>query len=332
MNAYRCYGRTDPGLVRENNEDAFLASRIGDSPMLLCAAIDGVGGYEGGEVAASVAAGTLSSYVGAHLGEKPLVLVKAALQEANDAVCEAKQERPDLSRMGCVASVALVDLEQRMAYIAHVGDTRIYLYGPEGLRKITHDHSLVGYMEDNGDITEFQAMNHPQRNEIERCLGVSREDFARDGFVESGIYPVPPGGQLLLCSDGLTDCVPSQEIVDILSAGTDIRGKVDALIEAAKDKGGKDNITVVLLELPAEPATPVEKQDPTPSDPGRNGKRLLWLLPVVFLLGMAAGYLIGHRRVPEKDLENVTVQPVPDTTASPSEKDSLDLEELIIDE
>ena len=300
--------------------------------MLLCAAIDGVGGYEGGEVAASVAADTLSSYVGSHLGEKPLVLVKASLQEANDAVCKAKEERPDLSRMGCVASVALVDLEQRMAYIAHVGDTRIYLFGPEGLRKITHDHSLVGYMEDNGDITEFQAMNHPQRNEIERCLGVSREDFSRDGFVESGIYPIPPGGQLLLCSDGLTDCVPSRDIMDILSEGTDIRGKVDALIEAAKGKGGKDNITVVLLELPAEPVTPVERQDPTPSDPGRNGKRLLWLLPAVFLLGMSTGYLIGQRQIPEKDLKTEVEQPVPDTTESPSETDSLDLEEMIIAE
>lgn len=332
MSTYRCFGRTDPGLVRENNEDAFLASRVGDSPMLLCAAIDGVGGYEGGEVAASVAADTLSSYVGSHLGEKPLVLVKASLQEANDAVCKAKEERPDLSRMGCVASVALVDFEQRMAYIAHVGDTRIYLFGPEGLRKITHDHSLVGYMEDNGDITEFQAMNHPRRNEIERCLGVSREDFSRDGFVESGIYPIPPGGQLLLCSDGLTDCVPSRDIMDILSEGTDIRGKVDALIEAAKGKGGKDNITVVLLELPAEPVTPVERQDPTPSDPGRNGKRLLWLLPAVFLLGMSIGYLIGQRQIPEKDLKNEVVQPVPDTTESPSETDSLDLEEMIIAE
>ncbi len=330
MNAFRCFGRTDPGLVRENNEDAFLASRIGESPMLLCAAIDGVGGYEGGEVAASVAAGTLSSYVGSHLGEKPLVLVKAALQEANDAVCKAKEARPDLSRMGCVASVALVDLEQRMAYIAHVGDTRIYLFGPEGLRKITHDHSLVGYMEDNGDITEFQAMNHPQRNEIERCLGISREDFARDGFVESGIYPIPPGGQLLLCSDGLTDCVPSREIVDVLSAEMDVRGKVDALIEAAKDKGGKDNITVVLLELPAEPVTPADTQAPAPSVPDRSGKRLLWLLPVVFLLGMAAGYLIGQRQVPEKELEEIKVQPAPDTTVSQSGTDSLDLDELII--
>ena len=274
--------------------------------MLLCAAIDGVGGYEGGEVAASVAADTLSSYVGSHLGEKPLVLVKASLQEANDAVCKAKEERPDLSRMGCVASVALVDFEQRMAYIAH--------------------------MEDNGDITEFQAMNHPRRNEIERCLGVSREDFSRDGFVESGIYPIPPGGQLLLCSDGLTDCVPSRDIMDILSEGTDIRGKVDALIEAAKGKGGKDNITVVLLELPAEPVTPVERQDPTPSDPGRNGKRLLWLLPAVFLLGMSTGYLIGQRQIPEKDLKNEVAQPVPDTTESPSETDSLDLEEMIIAE
>lgn len=264
MSRYACVGRTDPGRVRDNNEDAFVASRIGESPFLLLAAIDGVGGYEGGEVAASVTAKTLLSSVTDHLGEKPLDLMKKAMVEANNAICAEKAVRPDLARMASVASAALVDLDRKLAYVAHVGDSRIYLYGPSGLRKITHDHSLVGNMEDNGDITEFQAMNHPERNLIDRCLGEAPKVFGREGFVESGIYPIPSDGKLLLCSDGLTDLVTSRRIAEVLATGADTARKVDDLVDAANEEGGKDNITVVLLELfpEAEPAPEKEAEEP----------------------------------------------------------------------
>ena len=300
MSEYRCIGRTDTGLVRDNNEDSFVAMRLGNRPLLLCAVIDGVGGYDGGEVAASVTADTLLSFVTAHLDVKPLDLVKMALTEANNAVFRRRGEDARLREMGCVASVALVDLERKMAYVAHVGDTRIYLFGPEGLRKITHDHSLVGYMEDHEDITEFQAMNHPQRNEIDRFLGDSLREVGQDGFIESGIYPIPADGKLLLCSDGLTDMVTSREISEILSSDQDTASKVDSLIVAANSNGGKDNVTVVLAEFFPDPAdteavVPAAVSDDAVAEEetGKRRSAPLWMLPAVLVLGLLLGYLLG---------------------------------------
>lgn len=286
MIRYDLKGRTDPGRVRDNNEDAFVATRIDGTPMVLLAAIDGVGGYEGGEVAAAIMARTLRAYVEDHRGEKPLDVMKRAFVEANNAICAEKAAKPDLARMACVASAVLVDLERRMAYVAHVGDTRIYLWGPDGLRKITHDHSLVGYMEDNGDITEFQAMNHPDRNVIDRCLGEAARETGQDGFVESGIYPIPEEGKLLLCSDGLTDLVTSRKIAEVLSSALSASGKVDALVDAANDEGGKDNVTVVLLELFHDTVTEVKAREKALSEDQKTAREA----------GATASLPKGHRR------------------------------------
>ena len=271
-------------MIRENNEDAFVTARIPDTPLILLAAIDGVGGYEGGEIAASITSRTLLSYVEEHHADRPLDLMKKAMIEANNAICAEKAGRPEISRMACVASAALVDLEKKMAYVVHVGDSRIYLYGADGLRKITHDHSLVGYMEDNGDITEFQAMHHPQRNVIDRCLGESFREYGRDGFIESGIYPIPSDGKLLLCSDGLTDLVTARKIIDVLVSGTDTAGKVDSLVDAANAEGGKDNITVVLLELfPEDEPTALGTEDS--SIAGKAGPGCGWTARLAAWLG-----------------------------------------------
>ena len=115
MIGYGCVGRTDSGRVRENNEDAFVSTSIPDTPLVLLAAIDGVGGYEGGEVAASITAQTLLSFVLEHRADKPLDLMKKAMVEANNAVCAEKAVRPSLDRMACVASAALVDLDRKQA-------------------------------------------------------------------------------------------------------------------------------------------------------------------------------------------------------------------------
>lgn len=293
MNTYRLVGRTDPGRVRENNEDAYVATPIDGTSWLLLAAIDGVGGYEGGEIAAAISARTLLGYVKGHRTDKPLELMKRALVEANNAICAEKDLKPALSEMACVVSAALVDLDSKMAHVAHVGDTRIYVYGPDGLRKITHDHSLVGYLEDNGDITEFQAMHHPNRNVIDRCLGKERREPGQEGFVESGIYPIPPEGKLLLCSDGLTDLVDARRITEILASGAATSQKVDDLVDAANEEGGKDNVTVVLLELiPAQE----NKKEPLTEVSSPEGKNLPPSAPLGRTGGEAAPRMPrGHR-------------------------------------
>lgn len=330
MIRYDLNGRTDPGRVRDNNEDAFVAARIEGAPLLLLAAIDGVGGYEGGEVASAIMAQTLLSYVEGHRTDKPLDVMKRAFVEANNAICAEKAAKPDLARMACVASAVLVDLDRKMAYVAHVGDTRIYLWGPDGLRKITHDHSLVGYMEDSGDITEFQAMNHPERNVIDRCLGESVRENGQEGFIESGIYPIPEEGKLLLCSDGLTDLVNSRKIAEVLSSPLNASGKVDALVDAANEEGGKDNVTVVLLELYPDAETeakaggntpPKAKKTASEADGGpsmpkghRRWLLLLSILGILLVANLVGTALLLRKQVRmQRKLRGVLEQMSPDS-------------------
>ena len=133
--------------------------------------------------------------------------------------------------------------------MSHVGDTRLYELAEGKLVKLSHDHSPIGIREEMGILTEVEAMSHPKRNIIERCIGdVSLENDT--DYIETAIFPFKPGATYLLCSDGLTDLVTSAEISQILSEDTDIDNKTDKLIAAANNAGGKDNITVLLLNSP----------------------------------------------------------------------------------
>jgi len=131
---------------------------------------------------------------------------------------------------------------------AHVGDTRLYLFRDNSLVKVTHDHSFVGFLEDSGRLSEEAAMQHPKRNEINKALGFDEEKFLEPDYIETGESPFLPGDILLLCSDGLSDMLNSRTIIGILSSPQNIKEKSKELINAANKAGGKDNITVVLLQ------------------------------------------------------------------------------------
>lgn len=242
------FGATDIGNVRPNNEDTFSITSIWDDEYLLMTVIDGCGGYEGGEVASALARDEITSFLkGYATPTSRLSLLEEAVCQANNKIVRKREGNKKLSSMGCVLTAAIVDHRNGLLLLAHVGDTRCYLYSNGALQKLSRDHSLVGELEDSGEITELEAMNHPRRSVIDRMLG---EEFHRrnDGFVDATIVPLPEEYSILLCSDGLTDMLTASEIKGILRADYTTEEKTNCLIEYAKKKGGRDNITVILAE------------------------------------------------------------------------------------
>lgn len=246
------YGITDTGKMRDNNEDNFIAQKIMNGKYIAGCVIDGVGGYEGGEVAAGLTRTAILSTLKRASGDI-VYLLKTAFAEANKQIFERKQNDSEHIQMACVATLALVDINVNKFYYAHVGDTRLYLFRDNSLVKVTHDHSFVGFLEESGRLTEDAAMNHPKRNEINKALGFDEDKFLEADYIETGESPFLPGDTLLLCSDGLSDMVNSRTISGILNAPHTLKEKSNALIEAANLAGGKDNITVVLIRNDKSP-------------------------------------------------------------------------------
>ena len=246
------FGRTDTGQVRSNNEDTFIVQPLADSRCIAACVIDGVGGYEGGEVAAQIAKETIEAQLQTDTNDWPYAL-KKALAVANERIYAEKMNRRNNQHMACVATLALADLANNQFYYAHVGDTRLYLFRDHSLVKVTHDHSFVGFLEDNKRLSEAEAMRHPKRNEINKALGFDAHIDTVKDYIETGVSPFLPGDILLLCSDGLSDMVNSQTMTAILMADRSIPQKTEALIAAANNAGGKDNITVVLVQNTNEP-------------------------------------------------------------------------------
>ena len=180
------FALSDVGCIRTNNEDNFVCQTLWTDNYLLLAAIDGVGGQEGGEVASAIAAESLSHYLETYTNGDALQLLKQAVRQANDDIFDQRLQRHEVSRMSCVLTSAIVDGHNRLLHMAHVGDTRLYIFVDGKLRKLSHDHSLVGYREEIGDLTEEEAMHHPQRNLISRDVGSDLVSDLRDRVI--GIY------------------------------------------------------------------------------------------------------------------------------------------------
>lgn len=309
------------GMLRKNNEDAFVAQHIWSNRYILCIAIDGVGGYEGGEVAAQIA----QEYIPRHLSEvsrdNPLEALKEAVVEANNKIFEERQRDAMRPSMGCVLSAGIIELDENIIDVVHVGDSRIYRYQDGRFEKITHDHSLVGYREEIGELTEEEAMNHPQRNIIDRLLGDALHTTTDRNFFEAAKYPLDENTQLLFCSDGLTDLVTSAEMRGILDQRITIQDKTKRLIDLANAKGGKDNITVVLaiadnpnakpkqtiVEAPQQQTAEMKWEEPAA---GKKSHKALWLCLIALLLIIAA--FVGGNFLGTKGILNI-----PPNTAKP---------------
>ena len=273
---------TDPGKRRKNNEDRYYV----DADRGIYAVIDGVGGQAAGETAAGVAVDVIRERLERQTGT-PEERLREAITLANNEILRLSRTKAEWAGMACVLTVALV--EDDVVTIGHVGDSRLYLLRPGEIQKITHDHSPVGEREDRGEITEDEAMRHARRNEIYRDVGSSERDPDDPGFIEIETFPMPSDGVLLICSDGLTDLVPSAAIrAGVERYAPDFDAVARALIAAANDAGGKDNITIVLVAGPEYGESTVETTLGTRSARGTNSRRWAFLA-VGLLLGIALG-------------------------------------------
>jgi serine/threonine protein phosphatase PrpC len=235
-------GDTDPGLRREVNEDRFHV----DVARGIFVLVDGIGGQAAGGKAADVALTMLRTRLERETGPTA-DRVREAITIANNEIHRVASLRPEWTGMACVLTVAVVGEES--VTIGHVGDTRLYKLRGDGIEKVTHDHSPVGEREDSNEISEIEAMRHRRRNEVYRDVGSEPHGQTDPDFIDLHEIPFEPDAALLLCSDGLTDLVESATINQIV---TQLAGRphdvVTALIEAANDAGGKDNVTVVYVE------------------------------------------------------------------------------------
>lgn len=244
ISRFHAVGLSDPGRRRENNEDRWHA----DPERGIYFVVDGVGGQAAGEKAAETACDVLRARLERVTGSVQ-VRIREAITLANNEIHRLAQTHDDWHGMACVLTVAVV--EDNEVYIGQVGDSRLYLIQPGEITKLTHDHSPVGEREDRGEIDEVSAMRHPRRNEVYRDVGTTQHSPDDPGFIEITSAPLPSDSVLLLCSDGLSDLVTSKQILSIVEANAgDAETSAAALIAAANDSGGKDNITVVLVEGP----------------------------------------------------------------------------------
>jgi PPM family protein phosphatase len=248
-------GASDPGRQRDSNEDRFYV----DAAQGIFLVVDGVGGEAAGEIAAGLAVETILDRLARQDGPVE-TRIREAITLANQQILHSAQLDPGRKGMACVLTLAV--LEGRQLTIGHVGDSRLYKLTPQGIAKLTHDHSPVGEREDARELTETQAMQHARRNEVYRDVGSESREPDAANFIEIVFSDLGEDSAILLCSDGLSDMLTSLEINRLvrLNAG-DPEAAVRALIAAANDAGGKDNITVILAEgrtfAQHTPATPM---------------------------------------------------------------------------
>ncbi|WP_126937522.1 Stp1/IreP family PP2C-type Ser/Thr phosphatase [Veillonella sp. CHU740] len=225
-------GVSKTGLVRQRNEDRFYAK----GPLLIVA--DGMGGYTGGEYASTMVVDTIVDVI-----EKADIItvdvLREAILEANRMVFEKSQSYKELEGMGTTAVVAYVK-EDTLLW-AHVGDSRLYIYGDSQLRRMTNDHSMVQELVNAGTITEAEVIHHPKRNMLTRAIGVYNTVEVDTGMVE-----VHEGERILLCSDGLSGYIEESRIEEILSEESSESRVLEDLVQLVYDAGARDNVTIIL--------------------------------------------------------------------------------------
>ena len=240
---FNCAGDSHPGLVRSNNEDVWHV----DKHRGIFLVVDGVGGQAAGETAADTAVRALRAVLEDQSDAPAADRIRRAILRANSDIFRKARTRPELEGMACVLTVALLDGERLTA--GHVGDSRLYKLRAGAISKLTRDHSPVGEREDRGELSEAEAMSHPRRNEVFRDVGSEEHAADDEAFIDLIETSFERDSALVLCSDGLTDLVPSADINGIVLAN---RGSpynvVQSLIRAALSAGGKDNVTVVYVE------------------------------------------------------------------------------------
>jgi len=254
------YGKSDIGKVREENQDSFGITELLPG-VYLCVVCDGMGGAAGGSVASQIAVEVFTSSLREKLTPEPTETYPelsdrkvrssliASVDAANIAVFRKAGEMNDgsLDGMGTTLTAVLFT-ETGYAWSVNVGDSRIYRVFPNGIRQITHDHSVVQEYLDKGIITPEEAKTFSMKNVITRAVGVA--DWVEPDVASVDIEPENGmNGNLLLCSDGLYNCVSEDRIVALMASGEPIDKRADMLVKTARKAGGPDNITVIIIDL-----------------------------------------------------------------------------------
>ena len=265
-----------PGMTRKNNEDRYAVSSYTISkddakPVVFAVVADGIGGHRAGEVAAELAVNYISQGVSESNAYKPVKTLQDAIEDASQAIAAHSADIAEQEGMGSTCACAWVIGNQ--LYTAHVGDSRMYLMRGGKIKRITKDHTWVQEAVEKGIITPEQAHDHPNVHVIRRYLGsleLPNVDFRMwldgaetdDEASSNQGLELEPADIILLCSDGLTDLVWDDEILKIIRSENDLALAAENLVNTANERGGHDNITVVLMQVPRLEETRKRKKKP----------------------------------------------------------------------
>lgn len=237
---------TDVGMVRQQNEDAYLAEEN------LYIVADGMGGHNAGEVASALAVATVKA--GAKSGIHSTEQFRELVQQANTAIYTASLDDSTQSGMGTtLTAMAVVPGEEPRILVANVGDSRTYLFRSGVLSRLSVDHSYVQELVNEGILTPEEARVHPRRNIVTRAMGIERSVM-----VDVFSHTVRTGDRVILCSDGLVDEVADADISLVLSQHSDAQETAEALVMVANANGGRDNTTVVVVDILDDISEPVD--------------------------------------------------------------------------
>jgi serine/threonine protein phosphatase PrpC len=260
------------GRSGKNNEDRYaIASFTTEDghPVVFAVVADGIGGHRAGEVAAELAVNYISQKVSESSGRDPLGIIESAIDAASEAIASRSASKDDQQGMG--ATCICVWVRDDKLFTGYVGDSRIYLVRDEEIHRLTVDHSWVQEAIEKGIITPDEARTHPNVHVIRRHLGsvelpgvdfrlyLNPEETADEATKNQGMR-LHPGDVLLLCTDGLTDLVWDDEILHIIRTRSNLKSMAEDLVSKANERGGHDNITVVLLGVPKENLAPTARK------------------------------------------------------------------------
>ncbi|WP_408954395.1 Stp1/IreP family PP2C-type Ser/Thr phosphatase [Natroniella sp. ANB-PHB2] len=229
---------SDCGKVRAENEDNYLVLAKDNFTVLVVA--DGMGGHNSGDLASSLAIEVIKNY---QFNSDDLIQdIKTLISQANQYVYQKSKEKEEYHGMGTTLTLGVI--KDRILTIGHIGDTRAYLFRDDDLCQISQDHSMVQELVKKNIITPEEAEDHPQKNILTNALGIEKK-------VDKDLFEVDLKEQdlILFCSDGLTNMTSDEELADILAKPINLQQKAESLVELANQRGGRDNITVIIYSV-----------------------------------------------------------------------------------
>ncbi len=277
-------GLTDRGKVRKKNEDCFIAKPLGKEEFLFVVA-DGMGGHMAGEVASSLACKIVEEFITKNPGEKPLLKLLEAFERANQEIL--REGKKSSYTMGMGTTLTVLYIKNNRGYIAHVGDSRVYMIKEGKMLKLTKDHSLVEKLFMEGSISAKEAKNHPKKNILYESVGVLGEIHPQ----LVGPLDLEGDEAFVLCSDGLTLHLADEEIERTVE-GKNPKEAVESLVKQALERGGKDNITVIVVKGEGTPKS-------LPAIPKEKSQKIDWLtlafVIIIYIVFLAGGIFI-HKK------------------------------------